>query len=160
MSTQAGSRKCWPKRFARAWTVRPRVVVGSRFAPPVPLFDFLDLFLTEAEVVPDLVDQRLANHGANLVVVFAVFLDRPLKKRDAIGQDVAERPCAFGERGALIEAVQRIGRLDIHFLEQLRTRFGLDDEREVLHLATETFRDEAKRLHDEALELGACHVPL
>ena len=36
------------------------------------------------------------------------------------------------QRRALVEAVQRIGRLDLHLVEQLEARLVLDDEREVL----------------------------
>ena len=97
LATQAGSRKCWPKRL-RAWRVTAVAVVlvgPQRVAAPVALLDLLDLFLAQAEVVADLVDQRLADHGAHLVLVVAVLLDRPLEERDAVGQRGCRRPrCA------------------------------------------------------------------
>src|SRR5688572_2033856 len=124
---------------------------------PVLLLDRLDFFLAEAEIVPDLVNQRLADDDANLVLVLAVFLDRALKERDAIGQRVAEPPGPLRQRGALVEPVQRIGRLDLHFLEQLRARFILHHERKVLHLAAEFRRDEFHRFGDELYERGASH---
>ena len=38
---------------------------------------------------------------------------------DAVGEGVAERPRALRQRRALVEAVERVGRLDLHLLEQL-----------------------------------------
>ena len=55
-------------------SVRP-----ERFAAPVALLDLLDLLLAQAEVVADLVNQRLADHGAHLVLVLAVLFDRSLE---------------------------------------------------------------------------------
>ena len=61
-ATQAGSRKCWPKRLRAAHATRPaRRSVVSVVAAPVALLDLLDLFLAQAEVVADLVNQRLAD---------------------------------------------------------------------------------------------------
>jgi hypothetical protein len=96
---------------------RPRR--AERLAAPVALFDLLDLFLAEAEVVADLVDERLADDGAHVVLVLAVLLDRALEDGDAVGQPVAVGPLALGQRRALVEAVERIGRLDLHRLERL-----------------------------------------
>jgi hypothetical protein len=54
--------------------------------PPVSLLDFLDLFFAQPEVVADFMDQRFADHGANLVLVFAVLFNRLLEERDLIGR--------------------------------------------------------------------------
>jgi hypothetical protein len=64
-----------------------------------------------------LVNQRFANHRANLVVVLAVFLDGTLVEGDAVGQVVPEAPRPFGQWRSVIEAVEGIGRLDLHFRE-------------------------------------------
>ena len=60
----------------------------------------------------DLVNQRLADRDDDVVLVVARVLDRALKERDLVGQRVAVRPLALGERRAFVEAEQRIGRLD------------------------------------------------
>src|ERR1051325_2599599 len=89
------------------------VLVGSqRLAAPVALLDLLDLFLAEAEVVADLVNQRLADDGAHLVLVVAVLFDRLLENGDAVRQVVAVGPLTLGQRRAFVQAVERIGRLD------------------------------------------------
>ena len=49
----------------------------------------------------------------------SVVLDRPLEDRDAIGQRVAVGPAALGQRRALIEAEERVRRLDLHLVEQV-----------------------------------------
>src|SRR5687768_13258216 len=156
LSTQACSRKCCPKRFRG----RLPIVVfvgGDRLATPVLLFDFLDFFLAEPKVVSDFVDQRLADDGANLVLVFAVFLDGTLEQRDAVGQGKGDIRRALGQWGSLIEPVERVGRLDLHFFEQFRARFPFHDQRQVLHLAPETARDQRQRFSDELFERGEGH---
>src|SRR5436190_23523575 len=65
------------------------VVRAQRLAVPVLRFDGFDLVLAEPEVVADFVNQRLADHGAHLVFVFGIFLDRALENRDPIRQRVA-----------------------------------------------------------------------
>src|SRR5262249_7316151 len=132
-------------------------VLVDRLRAPVALFDFLNLLLTEPEVMPDLVNQRLADHGTHFVVVLAVLLDRPLINRDAVRQRVAPAPRTLRQRRALIQPVKRVGRLDLHFREELRARLLLDDEREVLDLAAEAARDEPDGFSDESFERGAVH---
>ena len=46
--------------------------------------------------------------------VFRLALERPLKQQDAIGQRVAVVPPPLGQRRALVEAEQGVGRLDLH----------------------------------------------
>src|SRR5206468_7351467 len=93
LSTHAGSRKCWPKRFL-AWCV----VVFATLAPPVPLLDSFDLFLAQSEIVADLVDQGFGDGRHQVVFVRGLALVRALKQQDAIGQGIAESPRALGQR--------------------------------------------------------------
>src|SRR4029453_10988714 len=136
--THAGSRKCWPNRFRGLADLRrsaPRLLFI--LAAPITLLDFLDLFFAQTEVVTHLMDQRLSDDGAHVVVALAIFLDRLLKNGDAVREGVAVAPRALWERRPLIQAVQGVGRLDLHLLEQVRARLVLDDDRDVPHLATE-----------------------
>src|SRR5262245_32930262 len=96
LSAQAGSRKCWPNFFlARGLTVTVIVtlvvVTLGVLASPVLLFDLLDFFLAEAEVVADLVNQRLADAADQVVFVLGFTFVRPLENEHAIGKDVAVR---------------------------------------------------------------------
>ena len=98
-------------------------------------FGAVDLWVNNAGVlepiapVRDVSVEAFREHvDTNLVGVFTILLDRPLKDGDAVWQRVAEGPCALGERRPLVEPVQRVGRLDVHFTQQLRARLGLDDE--------------------------------
>ena len=83
------------------------------------LFDLFDFFLGQPEVVADLVDQRLADRHDDVVFVLARVLDRALKQRDLVRQRVAVRPLPLGERRALVQAEQRVRRLDADLVEQL-----------------------------------------
>ena len=66
----------------------------------------------------DLVNQRFADDRADLVfIAVAVVLDRPLKDGDDVGQAVTVSGTALGQRRALVESEQRVGRLDLHLLE-------------------------------------------
>ena len=86
LATHAGSRKCCPNRL-RALTSARLVLGVIGLAAPVSLLDFLDLLFAHAEVVAELVDQRLADGDDDVVLVaVAVLFDRPLEERDAIGQ--------------------------------------------------------------------------
>src|SRR5262245_9532161 len=148
LATHTGSRKCWPNRF------RGLLIL---LAAPVPLLDFLNLFFAQTEVVTHLMDQRLADDRAHVIVALAVFFDRLLKNGDAVREGVAVAPRALGQRCPLIETVQRVGRLDLHLFEQFRARFLLDDHCDVPHLPAETSRDERDRLSDEAFESFSFH---
>ena len=48
-----------------------RLVIVVRIAPPVSLLDVLDLLFGQPEVVPDLVDERLADRDDHVVFVVA-----------------------------------------------------------------------------------------
>src|ERR1044071_4730118 len=158
--TQAGSRKCWPKRFRGLADLIRSALLFLVFATPVALLDFFDLLFAQAEVVPNLVNQRLCDRIADVIIGLAVFLDNRLEQRDAIRERVAVAPRPFGQRRALIETVKRIGRLGLHLFEQLRARFVLDDDGDVRHLAAKAFRDERDRLSDELFEFFARHAVL
>ncbi len=80
---------------------------------PVVVLDVCDLFLAETEVVADLVNQRFADLDDELVLVFGFALVRPLEDQDLIGQRVAVVPTPLGERDALVEAEQRVRRLNV-----------------------------------------------
>src|SRR5688572_16307619 len=133
------------------------LVRPQRLPSPVALLDLLDLLLAHPEIVTDFVNQSLADHRADLVLVLAVLLDRTLVERDAIRQGVSECPGTLRERRALIQAVKRIGRLDLHFFEQRRGRFVLDDQREVLHLPAEPLWNERDRFDHQLLKTLAGH---
>src|SRR4026207_2275801 len=128
------------------------LVLDERLAAPVALFDLLDLFLAQSKVVPDLVNERLTNDGADFILVFAAFLDRSLKERDAIGELIPVLPRAFGERRSLIQAVQRIGRLDLHLIEQLEAWLVLDNQGEVVDLFAEALRDQRDSFNEQTFE--------
>src|SRR6266496_1340234 len=63
--------------FVAAWHLAPWHPV-SFLPPPVFLLDFLDLFFAEAEVMADLVDERLANLDDEIVLVLSDALLEPL----------------------------------------------------------------------------------
>ena len=44
----------------------------------------------------DLVNQRLADDGAHLVIIDAILFNRFLEQRHPVGQGVAEAPPSFG----------------------------------------------------------------
>ena len=77
--------------------------------------DRFDLLFGQPEVVPDLVDQRLADRHDDIVFIFGSRPRSGVEERDLVGQRVAMRPLAFGERCAFVEAEQRVGRLDADF---------------------------------------------
>src|SRR5262249_61049122 len=93
-ATQAGSRKCWPKRL--------------RAIMPVLLFDFLDLFLAHPEVMADLVNERFRNRCDKVFVVVGGAFVRSLEDQDAIRQRVAVAPVALMQRGACIQPERRL----------------------------------------------------
>src|SRR5262245_50093321 len=132
-------------------------VLGERFTPPVALFDLFDLLLAHPEVVADLVNERLPDNGTDFVFVLAVLFNGLLEERDAIGKLIAVLPRALGQRRALIQAIQRVGRFNLHLIEQLGARRVFDDERKVFDLATETLGDEGNCLNEQTFELGASH---
>src|SRR3990170_1818237 len=94
--TQAGSRKCWANRL--------RGLIRLRLAAPISFLNLHDLFFAHAEVVTELMNQRFADRDDNLAfVVVAIFFNRVLEQRDAVGQLVAIAPAAIVHRRALIE---------------------------------------------------------
>ena len=122
----------------------------QRLAAPVLLLDLFDLLFAHPEVVSELVDHRLGHAVADLLVVLARLLDRPLIDRDAVGERVAVAPAAFGERRALIETEQRVRRARSPISSRIsRRRLVFDDDGDVLHRVAEAARDLAQRLFDE-----------
>src|SRR5690606_34378156 len=112
----------------RAATVRAlRLIVDV--TAPVAFLDLLDFLFGQAEVVADFVDERLADGHDRIVVVLARILDRALEKGDLVGQGVAVRPLSFGERDALVEAEQRVRRLDVDRRQLCVGRLVFDDDR-------------------------------
>src|SRR5471030_1812941 len=175
-STHSGARKCCPKRFRSTLTQTPGTRLRgsaasarqalapstwhpvSLFSPPILLLDLLNLVFAHAEVVADLVDERFADRCDEILLVLRVALVRALEDQHAIGQRVAVAPAALRQRRALIQAEQRVGRLDVHFAEQLRARLVFDDDGDVLHRFLEAPRDRGERLSDEAFEGASFHV--
>ena len=90
---------------------------------PVLVLDVLDFLFAHPEVVPDFVDERLADRHDEVVFIFGFALVRTLEDEDAVGQRVALRPLAFRERNARVEPEQRIVRTGVHLVQQLV--FGL-----------------------------------
>src|SRR5215471_10199757 len=160
LSAHAGSRKCCPNCFlARGFTITVVVVlvVVRLLAAPVLLLDLLDFFFAQAEVVADLVNQGLADADDEVVFVLGLAFVRALKDQHAVGKHVAVARRALGQRRPLIEPEERVGRLDLHVLEEIRGRLVLDDDRDVLHRIAEPSRNGGERLGDVALEDGAFH---
>src|SRR5262245_55012539 len=122
LATHTGSRKCCPNRLRGLADLTsgppPRLLI--LLAAPVTLLDLLDLFFAQTEVMAHFVNQRFSDDGAHVSVVVAVLLDRLLKNRDAVRKGVAVGPRPLWQRRPLIQAVQRVGRLDLHLFEQLR----------------------------------------
>ena len=143
------ARYCFGSAFL---VVRLVIVIVVRIAPPVALFDLLDLLFGEPEVVADLVDQRLADRDDDVVFVLARVFDRSLKERDLVGQHVAVRPLALGQRRALIEPEQRVGRLDLDLGQLLGRRLVFDHDGDVLHRVPKSLRDRLERFVDQLLE--------
>src|SRR5215471_4272804 len=143
LMTQAGSRKCWPKRL--------RAII------PVLLFDRLDLVLAEAEVVADLVNQRLTDRHDEIVLIIRLALERTLKEQDAIGQRIPVAPLPFGQRNALIQTQQRAAGFDLHLVEQRRLRLVLDDNRDVALRVAKPPGNRRERFSDELFEWFAAH---
>ena len=123
------SRKCCANRLRGSHRRRPRRRSSSARRASSALRSSIDLLFAHPEVVAELVDQRFADRDDDLVfVAVAVLLDRALEQRDAVGQLVAVIPAPLGERRALVEAEQRVRRLDLHLVEQLVRRLVLDDD--------------------------------
>jgi hypothetical protein len=89
----------------------PRLLII--LAAPVTFLDFLNLLFAQPEVVTDFMNQRFSDDRTDVIIVLAVLLDRLLKNRDAVRKGVAVGPRTLGQRRSLIEAVQRVGRLDL-----------------------------------------------
>src|SRR4051812_20870428 len=151
-SAQADSRKCWPNRF-RAGARLPVI----RVAPPIALLDLLDLLFAEPEVMADFMDQRLADRHHEVLLVVRGLLVGLLEQDDSIGQRVSVVPVPFGERRALVETEERVGRFDVHLAEQRGRRVVLDDDRDVAHRVAEPLRDRGQRVRHVAFELAARH---
>src|SRR5216684_5938989 len=125
---------------------------------PVVFFDVLDFFLAQAEVVADLVNQRLADRDDELVVVFSLALVRPLEEHDLIRQHVPVVPAPLGERDALIEAEQCVWRLDVHVAKEFARGLVLDQDDEVRHRVAKAARNAGDRVSDEGFERSAFHA--
>src|SRR5665213_868578 len=143
LTTPSGVRKCCPKRL--------RAII------PIVFFNVHDLRLTHAEVVADLMNERLADLGDHSALAARFALDRPLKQQDAIGQRVAVIPTACRKRRALVEAEERAVRSDAHGAEQPLARLVFDDDGAVGHGVAERLRNRCERVSDEAFELFALH---
>ena len=109
----------WRTGLLEPGRTRLRLDVLERFPAPVFVFDLFDLFLAQAEVVPELVDHRLGDADDDVLVVFAGFFDRLLVDRDAVGERVAVRPRAFRQRRALVQPEERVVRFDLELFEDV-----------------------------------------
>src|SRR4029453_6174763 len=123
------------------------------------LLDTFHRVVVEAEVVADLVDNRVEDEFGHLVVVVAVLLDRPLIDVNRIGKDIAVRGIAPGQIGTAVETVEGIGRLDAELLERLVIRPVLDHHGDVGDPVLELAGQPAQGPFDEGLELRVRHNP-
>src|SRR3954471_20246874 len=126
--------------------------VLDRLAAPELLLDLFDLVLAQPEVVAELVDDRLRDAVANLVVIAARFFGGLLVDRNAVRQIVAERPRPLGQRRAVVETEQRVAVVDLHLREQFRRRFVFDDYRDVAHFLAKAPRNFLQRVFDESFK--------
>src|ERR1043166_488936 len=143
-TTQAGSRKCWPKRL--------RAII------PVLLFDLFDLLLAHAEVMADLVNECFGDRHDEIVFVVGFPFVRALEEQDAIGQAIAVVPAALGKRRTGIQPKQRARRTNAHLAQQFARGLVFDDDRDVLHRVAKAARNRGERVSDEAFELFALHL--
>src|SRR3954470_6798480 len=139
-------------RTGGAWS---RVL--DRLAAPELLLDLFDLVLAQPEVVAELVDDRLRDAVANLVVVAARFFGGLLVDRNAIRQIVAEGPRPLGQRRAVVETEQRVTVLDFHLGEQFRRRFVFDDHCDVAHFLAKAPGNFLQRVFDESFKPLSSH---
>ncbi len=70
-----------------------------------------------------------------------IALVRALEDLDAVGHLLLAAPASARSAARPIEAEQRVGRRDLHLVEQLLRRLVLDDDRDVPHLLAEPLRD-------------------
>src|SRR5262245_30049306 len=89
----------------------------SPVAAPVAFLYVFDLFFAHPKKVANLVNQRLTDRHHEVVLILSFTLVRSLKDQDAVGQGVAVVPSPFSERRSLVQAEQRVGRLDLHVVE-------------------------------------------
>src|SRR5678815_1837131 len=82
------------------------------------VLDALHRLVVEAEVVPDLVDDDVADHLRHLVLIRTIFLDRPLVDVDRIGQDIAVARVPARQVDAAVEPIESVRRLDLHLRER------------------------------------------
>jgi hypothetical protein len=159
LRAHGAARKCWANRLrGRCARVPVRVFVDLQpLAAPVALLDVLDLVFRQAEVVPDLVNQRFRNRDDHIVAIARGVFDRALKERDLVRQRVAVRPLSLGERRAFVQAQQRVGRLDPDVLQGARGRLVLDDDGDVLHRVAKPIGDGRQRFVHQRAELLAIH---
>ena len=93
--------------------------VSAALPAPIVLLDRFDFFFTQPEVVADLVNQRLPDGHHQVGLIVGLLLERALKEQNPVGEGVAVVPASFGERDALIQTEEGIGRLDLHLLQQV-----------------------------------------
>src|SRR5207244_3608878 len=127
---------------ARASTSRRPASRRSNTVPPtgplgVRVLDALHRLVVQAEVMTELVDDGFTHELRHLLLVDAVFLDRPLVDRHRVGEDVAVARVTAREIDTPVEPVERVGRLDAQLGERRVLRPGLDDDRDVGELVLE-----------------------
>src|SRR5213593_1419982 len=142
-------------RPARASTSRRPASRRSNTVPPtgplgVRVLDALHRLVVQAEVMTELVDDGFTHELRHLLLVDAVFLDRPLVDRHRVGEDVAVARVAAREIDAPVE---RVGRLDAQLGERRVLRPGLDDDRDVGELVLELPGQASERPVHQRLEL-------
>src|SRR3989442_6499850 len=135
----------------RSNTVPPTGLLG------VLVLDALHRLVVQAEVMTELVDDGFTHELRHLLLVDAVFLDRPLVDRHRVGEDVAVARVAAREIDAPVEPVERVGRLDAQLGERRVLRPGLDDDRDVGELVLELPGQASERPVHQRLELPPRH---
>src|SRR5256712_8501418 len=135
----------------RSNTVPPTGLLGVR------VLDALHRLVVQAEVMTELVDDGFTHELPHLLLVDAVFLDRPLVDRHRVGEDVAVARVTAREIDTPVEPVQRVGRLDAQLGERRVLRPGLDDDRDVGELVLELPGQASERPVHQRPELPPRH---
>ena len=89
------------------------------------------LFVADAEEVRKLMDDRVPDFGARLFFRRSDLLNRTLKDRDFVGQDVAVSGGALGQRNTFVQSEQRLIGRNAHLAQFGARGPELDDDFDV-----------------------------
>src|SRR6185369_8342956 len=117
----------------------------------------LDLLFAQSEVVPDFVNQRLADRDNQILLAVGLALEGTLEEQDAIRERVSIIPATLGQGRSLVQPEKRPSGFDLHLLEQLSVGLVLDDNRDVDHRVAKASRNRRQRFSDELFEWFSAH---